>query len=108
MRLLKLQVGDATSGNRIPVPTAFRRWLGSAPGSSCWASSRSLAVIASLAVFVWQLVLLVTTAIHPQKMGLHDRFANTAMVRPANAGSGRLILGCLLIASRSSSCRSSP
>ena len=49
-------------------------------------------------MFVWEVILLVTTASHPQKMGLHDRFANTAMVRPANAGSGGVVLGCILIA----------
>ncbi len=44
------------------------------------------------------MILLVTTASHPQKMGLHDRFANTAMVRPANAGNAAgIVIGCLLI-----------
>ena len=97
MRLLKLQVGDATTGNRIPIASAFRRWLGvrrlaqpdrlragagrRSPRSRC-SRGRS--------------ILLVTTASHPQKMGLHDRFANTAMVRPANAGNAAgIVIGCL-------------
>jgi len=42
-------------------------------------------------------VLLVTTIGSPTKQGLHDRFANTALVRPAGAGSGGLVIGCLLI-----------
>jgi hypothetical protein len=33
----------------------------------------------------------------PTKQGLHDRFANTAVVRPATAGSGAA-MACLVIA----------
>jgi len=98
MRLLKLQVGDATTGNRIPIVTAFRRWLGFGAWLNLIAFVPVLGAFASLAVFAWQLILLVTTASHPQKMGLHDRFANTAMVRPANAGNAAgIVIGCLVI-----------
>jgi uncharacterized RDD family membrane protein YckC len=98
MRLLKLQIGDATTGNRIPVATAFRRWLAFGAWLNLLGFVPVLAAYAGLAVLGWQLVLLVTTATHPQRMGLHDRFANTAMVRPVNAGSGGYIIGCVLIA----------
>jgi uncharacterized RDD family membrane protein YckC len=98
MRLLKLQVGDATSGNRIPIVTAFRRWLGFGAWLNLIAFVPVLGAFASLAVFAWQVMLLVTTASHPQKMGLHDRFANTAMVRPADAGNAAgIVIGCLVI-----------
>jgi uncharacterized RDD family membrane protein YckC len=98
MRLLKLQVGDATTGNRIPIPTAFRRWLGFGAWLNLVAFVPVLGAFASLAVFAWQVILLVTTSQHPQKMGLHDRFANTAMVRPADAGNAAgIVIGCALI-----------
>lgn len=98
MRLLKLQVGDATTGNGIPIATAFRRWLGFGAWLNLIAFVPVLGAFASLAVFAWQVMLLVTTASHPQKMGLHDRFANTAMVRPANASNAAgIVIGCLLI-----------
>jgi uncharacterized RDD family membrane protein YckC len=97
MRILKLQIGDATTGNRIPIATAFRRWLAFGAWLNLLAFIPVLLSYASLAVFGWQLVLLLTTALHPQRQGLHDRFANTAMVRPANAGSGGYVVGCILI-----------
>ena len=98
MRLLKLQVGDATTGNRIPIATAFRRWLAFGAWVQLVGFVPVLAAVAGLAVFAWQVILLVTTASHPQKMGLHDRFANTAMVRPANAGNtAGIVIGCLVI-----------
>jgi len=98
MRLLKLQVGDATTGNRIPVATGFRRWLAFGSWLQLLGFVPILGAFASLATFAWQLILLVTTASHPQKQGLHDRFANTAIVQPLNAGSGGVVIGCIVIA----------
>jgi uncharacterized RDD family membrane protein YckC len=97
MRLLRLQIGNATTGNRIPLATSFRRWLVFGSWLQLLAFVPVLAGVAALATLAWQLILLVTTASHPQKQGLHDRFANTAMVRPVNAGSGGLIIGCIVI-----------
>ncbi|HET7830524.1 MAG TPA: RDD family protein [Candidatus Limnocylindrales bacterium] len=97
MRLLRLQIGDATTGNRIPIATSFRRWLALGSWIQLIGFVPVLGAIASLATLGWQLILLVTTASHPQKQGLHDRFANTAMVRPVDAGSGGVIIGCILI-----------
>jgi hypothetical protein len=42
------------------------------------------------------IVLLVSTVMSPTKQGLHDRFANSAVVRPAGAGSG-IAMACLVI-----------
>jgi len=97
MRLLKLQVGTAADGNRIPVATAARRWIAFGSWVSILGFIPGVRPLTSLVVFVWQVILLVTTATHPQKRGLHDRFAGTAMVRPANAGSAGVVVGCLLI-----------
>ncbi len=59
------------------------------PGVSGLPSSGLLFVL-------WNIVLLITTATSPTKQGLHDRLANSAVVRPANAGNG-LAYGCLAI-----------
>jgi hypothetical protein len=42
----------------------------------------------------WNLVLVASTITSPTKQGLHDRFASSALVRPAGAGN-RWALGCL-------------
>jgi hypothetical protein len=47
-------------------------------------------------LFVWMIVLLITTATSPTKQGLHDRFANSAVVRPTNAGN-TAVVACLVI-----------
>ena len=55
-----------------------------------------LAGAGSLLLFVWWIVLFVTTATSPTKQGLHDKLANTAVVRPTSAGNG-WIMGCFVI-----------
>ena len=47
--------------------------------------------------FTWLIVLLATTAASSTKQGLHDRVANSAVVRPINAGNG-LVMACAVIA----------
>jgi uncharacterized RDD family membrane protein YckC len=90
MRLFNLQVGNAADGFKLRLDQAVKRWL--ALGS--W-----LGIIPVVGVLqaVWQLVLLATTASSPTKQGLHDRVAESAVVRPASAGNG-LAITCLVVA----------
>ena len=57
----------------------------------------SVASLANLVDFVWVIVLLVTTVQSPTKQGLHDRFANSAVVRPKDASRGGWAMACLVI-----------
>lgn len=97
MRLLKLQVGNAVDGNRMTSSQAVRRWF----AYGVWLSSFGLVldVVAPVGLvgLVWWLVLLFTTASSPTKQGIHDRFANTAVVRPQGGSSTALVLGCILL-----------
>jgi hypothetical protein len=52
---------------------------------------------ASRVELLWVIVLMITTATSPTKQGFHDRFANSAVVRPIGA-SNTLATACLLIA----------
>ena len=47
--------------------------------------SRSRRLLSVFSAFVWELILLATTASSPTKQGLHDRMANTALVQPVGA-----------------------
>ncbi len=47
-------------------------------------------------VLGWSLALLFTTATSPTKQGLHDRFANSAMVEPVGVGNAALV-GCVVL-----------
>jgi uncharacterized RDD family membrane protein YckC len=96
MRILHLQVGNAYDGHKLDMGQAFRRWVALGAWLSAIGLTATLSGIAALAAAVWALLLLITTVTSPTKQGLHDRFANTAVVRPAGSSNG-VILGCFLI-----------
>jgi uncharacterized RDD family membrane protein YckC len=97
-RIFGIQVGNAFDGRPLSFEQALKRWLALGfvlslldlvlpPGTS-W-----LALLG----FVWSLVLLVSTVASPTKQGLHDKFANSALVRPTGSGARGLALACALV-----------
>jgi uncharacterized RDD family membrane protein YckC len=96
-RLLQLQVGNAFDGRSLSTSQAFRRWLGLGWFLSVLAFLPGFGALSSLVQLLWTLALAVTTATSPTKQGLHDRFANSAVVRPAGQGTSSLALACAVI-----------
>lgn len=96
MKLFKLQVGDAATGNKLEMASGAKRWLAYGTWLNIVAFVPALAAIGSLVQVAWTLILLFTTASSPTKQGLHDRFAGSAMVRPAGSGNG-LAWTCLVL-----------
>ena len=97
-RVFRIQVGNAFDGRPLTSTQAFKRWigLGSVLGLLAVIPSTSLYGLASLAELVWAVVLLISTTTSATKQGLHDRFANSAVVRPIGASTG-LATTCLVI-----------
>lgn len=95
-RLFKIQVGNAFDGRPLTLEQAVRRWLGFGDFINVFGFTPTLGLLTTGLLFFWTIVLLITTATSPTKQGLHDRIANTAVVRPAAAGSG-LAMACLVI-----------
>ncbi len=96
-RLLKLQVGEATTGRTLTSEEALRRWA--ALGSPLYLIG-IIPAIAGLGTFlwiVWVVLLLISTGTSPTRQGLHDRFAGSAVVQPSGQGSSGIVLGCLII-----------
>jgi len=84
MRVLKLQVRDATTGGEISQNQAIQRWLFlAAPASLNWFYGWGIGFIVSLLVLGYYIYLLVTTAQDPQRRGLHDKQANTVVAKVA-------------------------
>ena len=96
-RVLHIQVGNAADGRSLTTEQAVRRWLGLGAFLSVFNVVPALAGVASLVELLWVIVLLITTATSPTKQGFHDRFANSAVVRPIGA-SNTLATACLVIA----------
>jgi len=95
-RLLRIQVGNAFDGAPLAFEQAIRRWLGLGLFLGLFVFAPALAAVASLIQLVWMVSLLITTASSPTKQGLHDRLANSALVRPTAAGNG-WVTACLVI-----------
>lgn len=95
--IFKIQVANAFDGRPLTTTQAVKRWLGLGWFLTLFGIVPSLASLANLADVVWSIVLLVTTAKSPTKQGLHDRFANSAVVRPRDASRGGMAMTCLVI-----------
>lgn len=95
-RIFSIQVGNAFDGRALTLEQAIRRWIGLGSIIGLLGIVPDLVSISGLIGLVWFIVLLITTVNSPTKQGLHDRFANTALVRPAGASTG-LARACLVI-----------
>lgn len=95
-RAFDIQVGNAFDGRPLTLDQAVRRWLGYGSFLGLLAVVPGLRGFDSLAQAVWMLVLLASAARSPVKQGLHDRFAHSALVRPANRGGGPA-MACLVV-----------
>lgn len=87
-RLFNIQVGNAFDGRALTLEQAIRRWLGLGSVIGLLGIVPSLVSASVFGTLIWSIVLLITTSNSPTKQGLHDRFANTALVRPVGASNG--------------------
>jgi hypothetical protein len=88
--LLVMSLRPLDSAGRLSLAAAVVRWLLLAAPFGLASLVMTVVggvadLVAAVAVSVWYVVLLVTTARHPAKQGLHDRVARTIMVKPARA-----------------------
>lgn len=97
MRLLKLQVVDMASGHRLTISQGAARWLLLSGAIGIIGLVPVAIELAGLIGFLWLIVLLVTTTSHPLKQGVHDRAANSIVVRPADASSNTALVGCMVL-----------
>jgi uncharacterized RDD family membrane protein YckC len=93
-RIFHLQVGNAFDGHGLTPIQAVRRWI----GYGTWIGLFAIVWTGSTLVeLIWVIGLLVTTVRSPTKQGLHDRFANSAVVRPSSDSSRGLVTCCLVL-----------
>jgi uncharacterized RDD family membrane protein YckC len=96
-RIFHLQVGNAVDGRGLTLEQAVRRWFGLGSAIGLLALLPRMESPSNLIALLWSLALLFTTVTSPTKQGLHDRFANTWVVRPAGQSSSGLATACLVI-----------
>ena len=95
-RMLSIQVGNAFDGRALTLDQAIRRWLGLGYFIVLIGFIPGLAALSGLWL-IWIIVLFITTATSSTKQGIHDRIANSAVVRPVTAGNS-WAMACAVIA----------
>jgi uncharacterized RDD family membrane protein YckC len=87
MRILSLQVGNFETGATLTPDQAAIRVA--ALGIVMWPliAVPAIGVVGGFALFVWPIVLLVSTALNGRRRGIHDRIAGTAIVQPGGTKS---------------------
>ena len=87
-KALGMQVGNAFDGVTLTMEQAIKRWL-ALGGVFALAQFLNplplLGLLIGLAGFVWFIALLYTTATSPTKQGLHDKYANSVVVKAARS-----------------------
>lgn len=87
-KALGMQVGNAFDGATLTMEQAVKRWL-ALGGVFALAQFLNplplLGLLIGLAGFVWVIALLYTTATSPTKQGLHDKYANSVVVKAARS-----------------------
>jgi uncharacterized RDD family membrane protein YckC len=96
MRLFHLQVGQAVDGRTLTVGQAVIRWVALGYPFTLLSVVPWFALPVSGLLLLWELALLVSTAISPTRQGIHDRIAGSAMVAPE--GNEGPVIPCLVLA----------
>ena len=97
MRIMKLQVGNASDGRILTIEQATLRWVALGIPFQAFSLVPALSGAAAGLLFLWYLALLISTLTSPTRQGLHDRIANSAMVQPIGASTPAMACLILLI-----------
>jgi uncharacterized RDD family membrane protein YckC len=95
-RIFSIQVANAFDGLPLSRGQALKRWFATGQwlGILALPPFLFLALLSMVGSVAWDVVLLYSAITNPTKQGFHDRFASSAVVRPAGAGN-RWAAGCL-------------
>lgn len=84
MRMVGLQIGDATTGNNLTTAQAVRRWIALGAPFALAQIVQPITVVyyaISIVELIWIVALLVSTVNHPLRRGIHDRYAGSLIVQ---------------------------
>ncbi|HUP55690.1 MAG TPA: RDD family protein [Methylomirabilota bacterium] len=99
MRLLKMKVVDAATGGVLSLSAATKRFiaLGAPLALLSLVPIASIQSLGGLAQFALLLFLFFTAITNDRRQGLHDKWANSLVIRSATSGDGATLVGCLLL-----------
>ena len=93
---LQMRVVDAVSGGTLSIVQATKRWTALGFPLGLLALVAPLQSAAGVIQFGLLIFLFFTTVTNARRQGLHDRWANSLVIRSATSGNGATVVGCLL------------
>jgi uncharacterized RDD family membrane protein YckC len=93
---LKLRVVDAATGGTMSIVDASKRWIALGFPLTLLGLVPVLQNVAGVIQFALLLFIFFTIVMNDRRQGLHDRFANSLVIRHVSSGNGATIAGCLL------------
>ena len=97
MRGLRMQVVDAATGGTLSLTAATKRFIALGFPLTLLILVPALQSAAGIAQFALQLFLFFTAITNDRRQGLHDKWANSLIIRSTTSGDGATLVGCLLL-----------
>ena len=92
---LKMRVVDAMTGNGLSIVAATKRWIALGFPLALLGLVPALQSATSLIQFALLLFLFFTTVTNDRRQGLHDKWADSLVIRSVTSGNGATFAGCL-------------
>jgi uncharacterized RDD family membrane protein YckC len=93
---LKMRVVDATTGGTISITQAAKRWVALGFPLALLGLIPALQSAAGIIQFAVVLFVFFTVVTNDRRQGLHDRWANSLVIRHGSSGNGATFAGCLV------------
>lgn len=97
MRGLKIQVVEAATGATLSLMAATKRFIALGYPLALLILVPALQSAAGIAQFALSLFLFFTAITNDTRQGLHDKWANSLVIRSKTSGDGAVVIGCLVL-----------
>lgn len=97
MRGLRMQVVEAATGGTLSIATATKRFIALGSPLALLILVPALQSAAGVAQFALSLFLFFTAITNDRRQGLHDKWANSLVIRSTTSGDGAVVIGCLVL-----------
>jgi uncharacterized RDD family membrane protein YckC len=93
---LKMRVVDERTGDTLSVTQATKRWIALGWPLALLSLIPTLQAVQGLIQFGLWIFLFFTTVTNDRRQGLHDKWANSLVIRSVTSGNGATFVGCLV------------
>jgi uncharacterized RDD family membrane protein YckC len=97
MRGLRMQVVDAATGGELSLTAATKRFVAMGYPLGLLTLVPVLQSVSGVAEFALVVFLFFTAITNDRRQGLHDKWANSLVIRSTTSGDGATVIGCLLL-----------